>query len=248
MSGNAQNTATKEFDMLTKLSTQPVVAGLSMPAMLNAPGNEKLKSFFLTPVGNKTKLQGKRMAVIAADGFEEIELLGPLWYFRELGAKVDVVAPKYNPAPERYGLTMPEMAKDHIMAIQYLNPVGWIKVDRTADQIKVEDYDAIFIPGGAWNPDNLRFDKDVIRFIQQFNQAGKLVAAICHAPVVLATANILKGRKLTGYWNVHSDLINAGGQLSDEPVVVDGNLITSRHPIDVADFSRAVADWLVKKQ
>lgn len=138
------------------------------------------------------------------------------------------------------------MAKDHIMAIQYLTPVGWIKVDRTADQIKIEDYDAIFIPGGAWNPDNLRYDKDVIRFIQNFYKAGKLTAAICHAPVVLATAGILKDKKLTGYWNVHSDLINAGGKVTDVPVVVDGNLITSRHPIDVADFSRAVADWLVK--
>ena len=242
----AQNTATKEFDILSQLSTQPVVSRLSVPAMLNVPGNEKLKSFFLTPVQNKEQLKGKRIAVIAADGFEEIEMLGPLWYFRELGAKVDIVGPKFNPAPARYGLTTPEMAKDHIMAIQYLNPVGWVKVDRTADQIKVDEYDAIFIPGGAWNPDNLRYDKDVIRFIQGFYRSGKLVGAICHAPVVLATADILKGKKLTGYWNVHTDLINAGGQVSDVPVMVDGNLITSRHPIDVADFSRAVADWLTK--
>lgn len=246
MLSRAQSNATREFDILKQLSTEPVVSGLSVPAMLNTPGNEKLKEFFLTPVANKEQLKGKRIAVIAADGFEEIELLGPLWYFRQLGAKVDIVAPKYNPAPARYGLTMPEMAKDHIMAIQYLNPVGWVKVDRTADQIKVEEYDAIFIPGGAWNPDNLRYDKDVIKFIQNFSQAGKLVAAICHAPVVLASANILKGKKLTGYWNIQTDLVNAGGQVTDEPVVVDGNLITSRHPIDVADFSVAVADWLGK--
>jgi len=242
----AQQTVTNELEILTQLTTQPAVSGLSIPAMLNVPGNEKLKSFFLTPVANKEQLKGKRIAVLAADGFEEIELMGPLWYFRQLGAKVDIVAPKYNPAPARYGLTMPEMARDHIMAIQYLNPVGWIKVDHTADQIKVEDYDAVFIPGGAWNPDNLRYDKDVIRFLQQFYQSGKLVAAICHAPVVLASANILKGKKLTGYWNIHTDLINAGGQVTDEPVVIDGNLITSRHPIDVADFSLAVADWLTK--
>jgi protease I len=159
---------------------------------------------------------------------------------------VEIVAPKFNPAPERYGLSMPEMAKTHIMAIQYLQPVGWIKFDRTADQIKVSDYDAIFIPGGAWNPDNLRFDKDVIRFIQDFNKSGKLIAAICHAPVVLASADILKGKKLTGYWNIQVDLRNAGGTVLEQPVVVDGNLVTSRHPIDVADFSRAVENWLIK--
>ncbi|MBS1665397.1 MAG: type 1 glutamine amidotransferase [Bacteroidetes bacterium] len=243
---HAQSDATRELEILRQLSTPPVVSGLSVPAMLNAPGNEKLKSFFMTPVSNKEQLKGKRIAVIAADGFEEIEMLAPLWYFKELGAQVDIVAPKYNPAPARYGLTMPEMAQNHIMAIQYLNPVGWVKVDRTADQIKVAEYDAIFIPGGAWNPDNLRFDKDVIKFIQDFYKSGKLTAAICHAPVVLATAGILKGKKLTGYWNIHTDLVNAGATVLDEPVVVDGNLITSRHPIDVADFSRAVANWLNK--
>ena len=132
------------------------------------------------------------------------------------------------------------------MAIQYLNPVGWVKVDRTADQIKVDEYDAIFIPGGAWNPDNLRYDQDVLRYIKEFNQSGKLIAAICHAPVVLASADILKGRKLTGYWNIQTDLKNAGGIVSDAPVVTDGNLITSRHPIDVADFSKAVESWLTK--
>ncbi|OJW05213.1 MAG: protease [Sphingobacteriales bacterium 44-61] len=187
------------------------------------------------------------MAVIAADGFEEIELLGPVWYFKQLGAKVDIVAPKYNPAPARYGLMYPEMSKTHIMAIQYLQPVGWIKFDRTADQIRVSDYDAVFIPGGAWNPDNLRYDKDVIKFIQDFNRSGKLIAAICHAPVVLASADILNGKKLTGYWNIQVDLKNAGGIVLEQPVVTDGNLITSRHPIDVADFSRAVESWLIKK-
>jgi protease I len=140
------------------------------------------------------------------------------------------------------------MAKTHVMAIQYLQPVGWVKFDRTADQIKVSEYDAVFIPGGAWNPDNLRNDKNVIKFIQDFNKSNKLVAAICHGPVVLASADVLKGRKLTGYWNIQVDLKNAGGIVLEEPVVTDGNLITSRHPIDVADFSRAVEQWLVHKK
>ncbi|GAB3953977.1 type 1 glutamine amidotransferase domain-containing protein [Spirosoma harenae] len=216
--------------------------------LLTAPGNEALRQFFFDPIDNDQQLADKKIAVIAADGFEEIELLGPVWYFRALGAQVDIVGPKANPAPARFGLTMPAMAQDHIMAIQYLQPVGWVKVDRRADEIQVADYDAIFIPGGAWNPDNLRHDKDVIAFIQAFNQSGKLVAAICHAPVVLATADMLKGRKLTAYWNIHTDLINAGGQVLDQPVVIDDNLITSRHPIDVADFSRAVAEWLTENK
>lgn len=243
----AKHITDHELTVMNQLATPSVVSVMPVSQLLNAPGNEALRDFFFTPVKNKTVLKGKKIAVLAADGFEEIELTGPVWYFRELGAQVDIVAPKYNPAPERYGLSSPEMAKTHIMAIQYLQPVGWIKFDRTADQIKVSDYDAVFIPGGAWNPDNLRYDKDVIKFIQDFNKSGKLIAAICHAPVVLASADILKGRKLTGYWNIQTDLKNAGGIVSDVPVVTDGNIITSRHPIDVADFSRAVESWLTKK-
>ncbi len=244
---SANQVDSHQLKVLNQLASPSVVVNMPVSQLLNAPGNEALRTFFFTPVKDTSALKGKRIAVLAADGFEEIELLGPVWYFRELGARVDIVAPKYNPAPERYGLSQPEMAKTHIMAIQYLQPVGWIKFDRTADQIKVADYDAVFIPGGAWNPDNLRYDKDVIRFIQDFNKSDKLIAAICHAPVVLASADILKGRKLTGYWNIQTDLKNAGGTVLEEPVVTDGNLITSRHPIDVADFSRAVEKWLVKK-
>ncbi|KAF2336983.1 DJ-1/PfpI/YhbO family deglycase/protease [Flavobacterium daemonense] len=236
-----------QLDVMNQLATPSHVSVMPVSQLLNAPGNEALRDFFFTPVKDKTVLKGKKIAVLAADGFEEIELTGPVWYFRELGAQVDIVAPKYNPAPARYGLSSPEMAQTHIMAIQYLQPVGWIKFDKTADQIKVSDYDAVFIPGGAWNPDNLRYDKDVIKFIKDFNKSGKLIAAICHAPVVLASAEILKGRKLTGYWNIQSDLKNAGGIVSDQPVVVDANIITSRHPIDVADFSKAVESWLAKK-
>ncbi|WP_289659097.1 type 1 glutamine amidotransferase domain-containing protein [Flavobacterium panacagri] len=242
-----KTTTTREFEIVNQLGTQSAVVNMPVTKLLNAPGNEALRDFFFTPVKDKSALKGKKIAVIVADGFEEIELTGPVWYFKELGAQVDIVAPKYNPAPERYGLVYPEMSKTHVMAIQYLQPVGWIKFDRTADQIKVSDYDAVFIPGGAWNPDNLRYDKDVIKFIQDFNKAGKLIAAICHAPVVLASADILKGRKLTGYWNIQVDLKNAGGNVVEQSVVTDANIITSRHPIDVADFSRAVESWLVKK-
>jgi len=244
---HASQLSDHELNVLNQLGSPAVVVNMPVSQLLNAPGNEELRAFFFTPVKDSTVLKGKKIAVIAADGFEEIELLGPVWYFKQLGAKVDIVAPKYNPAPARYGLMYPEMSKTHIMAIQYLQPVGWIKFDRTADQISVSDYDAVFIPGGAWNPDNLRYDKDVIRFIQDFNRSGKLIAAICHAPVVLASADILKGKKLTGYWNIQVDLKNAGGIVLEQPVVTDGNLVTSRHPIDVADFSRAVESWLTKK-
>ena len=244
---SAQANSSHELEVLNQLSTRSAVASMPASQLLNAPGNEALKAFFFTPVKDNTVLKGKRIAVLAADGFEEIELTGPVWYFKALGAQVDIVAPKFNPAPARYGLSTPEMAKDHIMAIQYLNPVGWVKVDRTADQVKVSEYDAVFIPGGAWNPDNLRHDKDVIRFVQDFNKSGKLIAAICHGPLVLASADILKGKTLTGYWNIQSDLSNAGGNVLEQPLVVDGNLVTSRHPIDVADFSVAVKDWLVAR-
>jgi len=236
-----------ELEVMNQLATQSNVITMPVSKLLNAPGNENLKAFFFSPIKDKNALKGKRIAVLVADGFEEIELTGPVWYFKALGAQVDIVAPKFNPAPERFGLSYPEMSKTHVMAIQYLQPVGYIKFDRTADQIKVEDYDAVFIPGGAWNPDNLRYDKDVIKFIQDFNKSGKLIAAICHAPVVLASADIIKGKQLTGYWNIQSDLKNAGATVLEQPVVTDGNIITSRHPIDVADFSRAVEAWLLKK-
>lgn len=247
---NAQNGATQNdvntLEILTQLSSQTAVGSFPLAQFLNAPGNEKVKDFFFTPVTEKT-LAGKRIAIISSDGFEEIELTGPAWYFRELGAQVDIIAPKYKPAPANFGLSMPEeMSKTHIMAIQYLLPVGWIKVDRTVDQINVDDYDAVFIPGGAWNPDNLRHDPEVVQFVKDFNAAGKLVSAICHATVVLINAEIIKGKKLTGYWNIQIDLKNAGGIVSDVPVVVDGNLITSRHPIDIADFSKAVESWLIE--
>jgi len=242
----AQTNSMHELEVMNQLSTQSAVVNMPVTKLLNAPGNEALRAFFFTPVKDPNKLKGKRVAVLAADGFEEIELTGPVWYLKQLGAQVDIVAPKYNPAPERFGLVYPEMSKTHIMAIQYLQPVGWIKFDHTADQVKASDYDAVFIPGGAWNPDNLRQDKDVIKLVQDFNKAGKLIAAICHAPVVLASADILKGKKLTGYWNIQTDLKNAGGTVEEAPVVTDGNLVTSRHPIDVAEFSRAVEQWLAK--
>ncbi|MCW1922501.1 type 1 glutamine amidotransferase [Luteolibacter arcticus] len=247
LSTTAQNNSARELDIINQLSTQTAVSALPVTGFLNAPGNEKLKEFFLTPVKDATALKGKRIAVLVADGFEEIELTGPVWYFRALGAQVDIVAPKFVPPPAQYGLSVPEMAKTHVMAIQYLNPVGWIKVDRRADEIKVDEYDAAFIPGGAWNPDNLRHDKEVIRFLKNFNQSGKLIAAICHGPLVLASADLLKGKKLTGYWNIQSDLTNAGGTVLEEPVVVDGNIVTSRHPIDVAVFSIAVKDQLLAR-
>jgi protease I len=244
---HAQGNSAHELEVISQLSTKSAVSSMPVHQLLNAPGNEALKAFFFTPVKETTLLKGKRIAVLAADGFEEIELTGPVWYFKALGAQVDIVAPKFNPAPARYGLSTPEMAKDHIMAIQYLNPVGWVKVDRRVDEIKISEYDAVFIPGGAWNPDTLRYDKDVLRFLQEFNKSGKLIAAICHGPLVLASAEILKGKKLTGFWNIQSDLTNAGGQVLEQAVVVDGNLITSRHPIDVAEFSVAVKEALIAK-
>ncbi|RAJ08352.1 protease I [Chitinophaga skermanii] len=243
---NNEQAISHELEVINQLTTATAVVNMPVSQLLNAPGNEALKAFFFTPVKERT-LTGKRIAVIVADGFEEIELTGPVWYFKQLGARVDIVSPKFNPAPARFGLSYPDMSKTHVMAIQYLQPVGWIKFDYTADQIKVSDYDAVFIPGGAWNPDNLRYDKDVIKFIQDFNKSGKLIAGICHAPVVFASADILKGKRLTGYWNIQVDLKNAGGIVSDETVVTDGNLITSRHPVDVADFSKAVESWLIKK-
>ncbi|MEI9810262.1 MAG: hypothetical protein WDO16_21665 [Bacteroidota bacterium] len=122
VTGNAAPVKDYELSVLNQLGSPTAVVNMPVSQLLNAPGNEALRAFFFTPIKDATVLKGKKIAVLAADGFEEIELLGPVWYFRQLGATVDIVAPKYVPAPERYGLIYPELAKTHIMAIQYLQP------------------------------------------------------------------------------------------------------------------------------
>lgn len=115
--------------------------------------------------------------------------------------------------------------------------------DKTIDEAKIDDYDAVVIPGG-FGPDRLRVNEKVLDFVREMMRAGKLIAAICHGPQVLISADLIKGKKVTCVKQVSVDVINAGAQYVDEPVVIDGNLITSRHPRDLPGFTAAIIDAL----
>ena len=165
-----------------------------------------------------------RVLIIATDGFEERELFGPLEILRKRGAKVLLAAPKLEP----------------IQATGHDDPGRTIRPDLPLDQAKADDFDALVLPGGVRNPDHLRTNATAIQLIRDFARQAKPVAAICHGPWLLVEADLLRGRTATGWPSIRTDLRNAGANVVDEPVVVDGNLVTSRMPEDVEDFTRAV--------
>lgn len=155
-------------------------------------------------------ISGKKIAILATDGFEQSELELPQKRLREAGATVDVISPKSG---EIKGWDMTDWG----------HPV---KVDKSLGEVSANDYDAIVLPGGQLNPDYLRVNQQAIAFIKAFYAAGKVVAAVCHAPWLLIEAGIIKGHPATSYKSIKTDVINAGGQWRDEPVVADQGLIT----------------------
>lgn len=167
-----------------------------------------------------TKLAGKRVAILAADGFERAELTDPLKALRGAGAGVDIVSLKPG----------------EIRAFNHHEPADSIAVDRTVAEAAAQDYDALVIPGGLFNPDALRVDEDALRFVCGFFDAGKPVGAICHGPWVLINAGVVEGRTLTGVGNIRRDLENAGARVVDREVVVEDGLVTSRTPKDLPAF------------
>jgi protease I len=167
-------------------------------------------------------LKQKKIAVLATDGFEQSELTSPVAALREQGAQVSVVSPGTG---EIQGM------KHHDMGDK-------TKVDLTLADARAEDFDALVLPGGVANPDTLRVDKNAIAFIKQFVDAGKPVAAICHGPWTLIEADAVRGKKMTSWPSLRTDLKNAGAEWVDQSVVVDGNLVTSRKPDDLEDFNR----------
>jgi protease I len=168
------------------------------------------------------ELNNLRVAVLAMDGFEESELTEPVRALREAGAKVDVVAPKGG---EIQGF------RHHDKSIK-------VAVDRTLDDAKPQDYDALMLPGGALNADQLRVVPGALKLIREIAAASKPIAAICHAPWELISAGIVRGRTLTSYCTIEDDIRNAGGHWVDREVVVNENLVTSRRPDDLPAFNR----------
>jgi protease I len=169
-----------------------------------------------------SNLHQPHVAIIATDGVEEIELTGPLKALREAGARPDMIS----------------VHGGEIQGFRHHDKAGKIRVDRTLDEVSLNDYDALVLPGGALNADQMRTNAKVRQFIYEFDRGGLPIAAICHAPWELISAGIISGRTLTSWSTIQDDVRNAGGHWEDKEVVVDANLVTSRGPNDLPAFNR----------
>lgn len=165
-------------------------------------------------------LSGKKVAIVATDGFEESELTRPLADLKKAGAEVQVIAPSGG----------------SIQGFQHFDKSETTPVDATIDAVQAADYDALMLPGGLFNPDELRTNKQVLRFVHDFFEDGKPVGAICHGPQILIDAGVVEGRRMTSVPTIATDLRNAGASWHDEEVVCDQGLVTSRTPSDLDAF------------
>ena len=167
-------------------------------------------------------LKGKKVAILAADMFERVELEEPRQALEAAGAEVEVVS----------------IHDGKIKGFDHFDPANTVEVDRTIEEASPDDYDALMIPGGVGNPDQLRGDENVVSFVREFSRAGKPMAVICHGPWVLVESGAVRGRRVTSWPTLETDIRNAGGDWVDEEVVVDGTLVTSRKPDDIPAFNR----------
>jgi protease I len=173
---------------------------------------------------SRPNLKGTRIAALAADGFEKVELTVPMRALQLAGAKVDVISLRHG----------------RIRGVNLHEPASKVHVDKTIDEATVADYDGLLLPGGFINPDLLRQSKEAREFVRAFDAAGKPIVTLCHGPWVLASAGLLNGRTMTSWPGIRDDLVNAGAIWVDAPVVRDGNLLTSRGPQDLVPFVRAM--------
>jgi protease I len=221
----------KAIAPVPSLSTELIVTA-------NSPENKKLKSMMLE-VGNPALLKGKKIALIATDGVEELELIVPYKFLADRGATVHVVSPKMKTFPDNFGLVIPEIRKDNILTVHYLENSGWMKIDKYLDEVSANDYDGFVIPGGAWNADAIRVNTNAQKIIISAHAQKKPILAVCHGPLLLLNAGLLKGKQVTSFWNIQLDMQNAGATWRDESCVVDGNIITGRYPFDLPDLMTA---------
>lgn len=175
-------------------------------------------------------IRNSRVLIVATDGFEEWELFGPREILRERGAEV----------------SLGSLKRDPIQATIHDDPGKTIRPDLTVDEARAEEFDALIIPGGVRNPDQLRMHRQVIDLIRAFDRLGKPIGAICHGPWLLVEADLLRGRRATSWPSIRTDLRNAGANVVDEAAVIDGNIVTSRNPDDVAAFTGAIAHLIEK--
>jgi protease I len=172
------------------------------------------------------KLTGKKVAILAADGFEQVELTKPRAALDEAGATTTVVSLKGG----------------KIQGMNHADKAETVAVDQTLDDAKPEEFDALMIPGGLMNPDALRSSEEALEFVRHFFREGKPVAAICHAPWVLIDAGVIRGRTVTSWPAIKTDVRNAGANWVDQEVVVDNGLVTSRKPDDIPAFNQKMIE------
>ena len=170
------------------------------------------------------QLEGKRVAILATDGVEQVELVDVRKALDAAGARTDLVSPK----------------ADSVQAFKHHDKGDTFPVDVKLADAKPSDYSALYLPGGVANPDALRMDQKAVQFVREFMAADKPVAAICHGAWLLVEADAVAGRKLTSWPSLRTDIVNAGGEWVDEPVIVDGDLITSRKPDDIPAFNKRI--------
>ena len=174
------------------------------------------------------KLQGKRVAFLATDMVEQVELTEPWKAVEQAGGTPELIS----------------LEEGEIQGFNHYDKGDTFKVDKTVEEASASDYDALVLPGGVGNPDTLRGDENAVEFVREFFEQAKPVGAICHGPWMLVEAGVVRGRKVTSWPTLQTDIRNAGGEWVDESLVVDGNLITSRNPDDLPDFCGAVVEAL----
>jgi protease I len=172
------------------------------------------------------KLDGKKVAILAADMFERVELEEPRKALEDAGATTEVVS----------------IHDGEIQGFDHFDPATTPKVDETVEEVSVDDYDALLIPGGVGNPDQLRGDENAVAFVRGFAESKKPMAVICHGPWMLVESGVVRGRRVTSWPTLQTDIRNAGGEWVDEEVVVDDGTVTSRKPDDIPAFNRKMVE------
>ncbi|MEA2553546.1 MAG: protease [Fimbriimonadaceae bacterium] len=176
------------------------------------------------------KLSGKKVAILATDGFEQSELFGPKKALEDAGAQTTIVSVKSG----------------EIKGWNHQNWGDTIQVDKTVDEVSAEDFDALMLPGGVMNPDKLRMNEKAVDFVMDFFDDGKPIGAICHAPWLLIEADVVDGKTVTSWPSLRADLENAGANWVDQEVVVDNGMVTSRKPDDIPAFCEKLIEEIAE--